>query len=157
MKACGWLALGALAIVIVLAGCSREDPSVIAQPPATEPVSEGTEAQTLTAAAADSGLAFAQAELTARAGQPISVSFANPQPLGHNWVLAKPDQVEALASTGKDKGNQDESMIAASETIANGTTDTVEVPTLEAGSYTYLCTVPGHYEAGMHGTLNVQP
>jgi uncharacterized cupredoxin-like copper-binding protein len=28
--------------------------------------------------------------------------------------------------------------------------------TLTAGSYTYYCTVPGHRDAGMQGTLTVQ-
>jgi plastocyanin len=29
-------------------------------------------------------------------------------------------------------------------------------PAPAAGAYTYLCTVPGHYTAGMKGTLTVQ-
>ncbi len=157
MKAYGWLALGLLAMIIVLPGCSREDPSIIASQAAEEPANEVAEAQTLEVAAADSGLAFEQAEQTVRAGQPIRASFTNPQPLDHNWVLAEPGQAEALASTGRDKDDEAEGMIAASDTIANGATDTFEVPALEAGSYPYLCTVPGHYEAGMHGTLTVQP
>jgi uncharacterized cupredoxin-like copper-binding protein len=154
MKACGRLAFGALAL-IVLASCSRADPSIIARPPAVEPANGAVEAQTLEVAAAESGLAFKQTELTAQAGQPLRVSFTNPQPLEHNWVLAEPDQAEALASTGKDKDDAAEGMIAASDTIANGTSDTVEVPALEVASYTYLCTVPGHYEAGMQGTLTL--
>lgn len=29
--------------------------------------------------------------------------------------------------------------------------------TLRAGTYPFACTLPGHREAGMHGTLRVQP
>jgi uncharacterized cupredoxin-like copper-binding protein len=38
---------------------------------------------------------------------------------------------------------------------ANGE-ETKEAPAQSAGTYTYICTVPGHYAAGMKGTLTVK-
>jgi plastocyanin len=159
----GWLALVIVAIALI--GCSREDPSIIARAPVTEatPPAEGEapaeeaagEAQVLEVAAT-SGLAFEQTDLNATAGQPITVQFTNPAALQHNWVLAEPGQADALGSSGADKDNPAEGFIAASNTIANGATDTAEVPTLDAGEYTYLCTVPGHYPS-MQGRLVVAP
>jgi FtsP/CotA-like multicopper oxidase with cupredoxin domain len=40
--------------------------------------------------------------------------------------------------------------------LANGDTETLEVPALEAGEYKTYCTVPGHEDAGMVGSLVVE-
>ncbi len=34
--------------------------------------------------------------------------------------------------------------------------ETVQVPATPAGTYPYICTVPGHYQAGMKGTMTIQ-
>jgi uncharacterized cupredoxin-like copper-binding protein len=39
--------------------------------------------------------------------------------------------------------------------VSNGGTSTVSV-TLKAGTYTFYCSVPGHRQAGMQGTLTVK-
>ncbi len=158
MKIRSWLALGAVAIIMVLAGCSREDPSIIARPLAEAPDND-TEAQTLEVATATAGLAFAQTELTAKANQPIVVNFTNEQALPHNWVLVHPGQEEAVAqAAAADQGDATgvEEAIAAGEVIASSS-ETIEVDPLEADTYSYICTVPGHYAAGMVGTLTVEP
>ena len=49
---------------------------------------------------------------------------------------------------------QDGKEIAGSEPIAEGK-NSVSAD-LEPGTYTFLCTVPGHAEAGMEGTLVVK-
>jgi plastocyanin len=49
---------------------------------------------------------------------------------------------------------QNGEQIAISETIAEGNTSVSAK--LEPGTYTFLCTVPGHAEAGMEGTLTVR-
>ena len=43
---------------------------------------------------------------------------------------------------------------ATSETVADGGQTSVSA-TLAPGTYTFSCTVPGHEEAGMKGTLAV--
>ena len=40
-------------------------------------------------------------------------------------------------------------------TIAAGGHATLDVPALDAGTYDVLCTVPGHDQLGMKGTLTV--
>ena len=48
-------------------------------------------------------------------------------------------------------------VIAASPVLNKGEIATLDIQGLEAGTYPYICTVPGHYEAGMKGILTVNP
>jgi plastocyanin len=87
--------------------------------------------------AASSGLAYASNSATAKAGK-VTVDFTNPQAIPHDV---------AIESSGGE-------VIGQTETTAEGS-DSTEVE-LEPGTYTYFCTVPGHREAGMEGTLTVK-
>ena len=97
---------------------------------------EGGAATMLKLAADPSEIAFDTTSLSAKAGK-VTIDFTNPSPLEHNV---------AIEEGGK--------KLAQSETISSGTTS-VSVD-LAPGSYTFLCTVPGHAEAGMEGTLTVR-
>jgi uncharacterized cupredoxin-like copper-binding protein len=105
-------------------------------------------------------LRFAEETMSVAAGQPVTVTFSNPAPVEHNWVLVEPGQEDAVASaalgTGGDAIGLD-GVIGASDVIVNGASDTVDLEALDAGEYTYICTVPGHYQAGMRGTLTAGP
>lgn len=93
-------------------------------------------ATTLQLAADPAALAYDTTELTAKAGE-VTIDFDNPAPLGHDV---------AVFEDGKE--------IAATEVITEAE-DTLSA-NLKAGEYTFLCTVPGHAEAGMEGTLKVE-
>jgi len=82
-------------------------------------------------------LAYTSTSATAKAGK-VTVEFKNPQALTHDVAIED--------SSGKEVG--------ATELIADGS-DTTTVD-LKPGTYTYFCTVPGHREAGMEGTLTVK-
>jgi uncharacterized cupredoxin-like copper-binding protein len=73
--------------------------------------------------------------LTAKAGKDTFV-FTDASPLGHNFTIMKGSKV-----------------IGATPTFTKGAR-TLTV-TLAAGTYTFECTVPGHAQAGMEGTLTV--
>jgi len=85
-----------------------------------------------------SGLAFVQKDVKAKAGQ-VSIEFTNPQSLSHD--------VEVEDASGEDVG--------ATELIADSKT-TATIDNLKPGKYTFYCSVPGHREAGMEGTLTVE-
>jgi plastocyanin len=88
------------------------------------------------AAAEDGSLAFDTNELTAAAGS-ATFEFDNPASLGHDFCL-----------------EQDGSEVGCTEVITEST-DTLDAD-LETGEYTYYCSVSGHREGGMEGTLTVE-
>jgi uncharacterized cupredoxin-like copper-binding protein len=89
-------------------------------------------------AAEGSTLAYVQKEAKAKAGQ-VSIEFTNPQSLSHD--------VAVESSSGEEVG--------ATELVASGKAVTT-ISDLKPGKYTFYCTVPGHREAGMEGTLTVE-
>jgi plastocyanin len=82
-------------------------------------------------------LAYTTTSATAKAGS-VTIDFKNPQALTHD--------VQIEDSSGKEVGGTE--LIADGED--SGTVD------LKPGTYTYFCSVPGHREAGMEGTLTVK-
>jgi azurin len=160
MKIRGWLALGTLAIAITATGCSRSDPSLVARAEtSTEVAGGGGGGGPTIDVAATPSTAYQQTELQAPANQAFTVSFTNPAALPHNWVLAQPGKEQAVAQAADPQGNVPagtEGVIAAGAIITNKT-EPIPVEALAAGTYTYLCTFPGHYLAGMKGTLTVGP
>ena len=110
------------------------------------------------------GIAYVQTTLTAGANAASSVTFNNKSAgLQHNWVLVKGgDDVAAAVDAAAQADptdyvpDGDANVVAYTKLLNGGEKDTVAVPALPAGSYTYLCTFPGHYEAGMKGVLTIQ-
>lgn len=84
------------------------------------------------------GLAFTTDSLTAKAGE-ATLEFVNPQPVGHDADI-------------EDSGGK---IIADTEVITEGE-DSATIKDLKPGEYTFFCTVPGHREGGMEGTLTVE-
>jgi plastocyanin len=82
-------------------------------------------------------LMFTEMKATGKAGDD-TIDFKNPSTTPHNVAIED--------SSGK--------VLAETETIGKGETST-EVE-LEAGTYTFFCSIPGHREGGMEGTLTVE-
>ena len=98
----------------------------------------GAEASTTLQLAADpTSIAFDKPELLAKPGK-VTIDFSNPSAIPHNVVI--------LGNDGKE--------LAGTPEITEGK-ESVSTD-LEAGEYTFVCTVPGHEEAGMVGTLTVE-
>jgi uncharacterized cupredoxin-like copper-binding protein len=91
---------------------------------------------TLSIAADPTGrLEFDKRSLTAKEGT-VTINFTNRSSLAHNFTI-----------------EQNGKVIAATPTFQGGT-KTLKVG-LRPGTYTFLCTVPGHADAGMKGTLTI--
>ena len=142
-RASAVLVVAALAVVgLAACGSSSNDNSTTAAatPPATTPAAGGGAGGGSTvdiSTPSGSTLAFDQKDATAKAGN-VTIDFDNKQSLQHDVAVAD--------SSGKVIGQTD----LVSSGTANATVD------LQPGTYTFYCTVPGHKEAGMEGTLTVK-
>jgi plastocyanin len=82
-------------------------------------------------------LSYNTTALTAKAGK-VTIEFTNMAPLQHN--------VTVESASGQSAG--------ATPTFSGGTKSVTL--NLTAGTYTFFCSVPGHKQAGMQGTLKVE-
>jgi plastocyanin len=122
-----------------LAACGGDDETTADTTEATTTEADtgggGGGATVAVSAAADGSLAFDQSELTASAGA-ATFDFDNPASIGHDFCLEK---------DGSEVGCTD---------VVTGDSTTLDSD-LEAGDYTYYCSVDAHREGGMEGTLTV--
>ena len=84
-------------------------------------------------------LKYDRSGLEAKAGK-VAIAMKNPSPLPHN--------VAVKTTEGR--------VIAKGAVVGTGGISTVTA-TLQPGTYTFYCSVPGHEAAGMKGTLTVKP
>jgi plastocyanin len=149
--------LGLAVGLLLLAGCgssgssyssssasSAATPATTSSAPASStpaPASTGANAtgQTSLSLAADPGgqLKFDTTSLSAKAGK-VSIAFANMAPVPHNVTVA--------SAAG--------AVVGATPTF-QGSSKTLSL-NLKPGTYKFYCSVPGHRQAGMEGTLTVQ-
>jgi len=115
---------------------SPEPESEKAPAPKSKAATAGGPGGTLQLAASPDDLAFDTTSLTSKPGK-VTIDFDNPAALEHNVAI-----------------DQDGKEIASSETITEG--ETSVSADLAPGTYAFLCTVPGHAEAGMEGVLTVR-
>ncbi|MEE2892740.1 MAG: azurin [Pseudomonadota bacterium] len=85
------------------------------------------------------------------------------QAMGHNWVLTRSADFQAVAPAGMSAGVAgnyvpagDARVIANTKLIGGGESDTVEfsLDGLAPGDYTFYCSFPGHWSA-MKGTFTI--
>ena len=135
-KQLGALILGAGAALTAACGAAATTGgpggSVAIQAPAS-----AAGAQQLTVTVGNS-MQFAPASLVVRAGQPVELTLRNGGGIPHDFTLAdgvaQPVKIEAQGGR-----------------TARGAF-TIDTP----GTYTFICTVPGHAAAGMRGTITAQ-
>jgi plastocyanin len=80
-------------------------------------------------------LSYNTKQLSAKAG-PVTITMTNMSPVEHNVTVARGSTVEGATPT----------FTGGSKTLTLN---------LKPGTYTFYCSVPGHRQAGMEGTLTV--
>jgi plastocyanin len=149
-------ALALAAAALALAGCgssssSSSSASTAAEAPTTSSAAAPTTSSATAATPAPASgaskvsleanpegqLAYNTKSLSAKSGT-ISIDFTNKAPLPHNVTIE--------SASGEKVG--------ATPTFA-GSSKTLSV-SLKPGTYKFFCSVPGHRQAGMEGTLTVK-
>jgi len=85
----------------------------------------------------DGALQFTETDIDAKAGND-TIAFSNPSSTGHDVVIED------------ESGNE----VASTDVITDS--DASTSADLQPGTYTFFCSVPGHREGGMEGTLTVK-
>lgn len=122
--------------------------------------SSGSAEYTVTA----TDLAYDKDRLEATAGQPVQIVLQNQGSLQHDFsIMEMPHTGEIVVE--EETGDMDEHDMEMSEmgivpeihvaTPAGGS-GTIQFTPSQPGEYEFFCTVPGHKEAGMVGTLVVK-
>ncbi|HEU5063352.1 MAG TPA: plastocyanin/azurin family copper-binding protein [Solirubrobacterales bacterium] len=138
------LLLAALALVACGGGDDTTSETTSEAPPAqenggekeAEGGSEGSGAAFDVEADPSGGLAYTTEEATTSPGN-VTVNFTNSSPVPHDVRI-------------EDAGGED---IGGTEVISESTESTKV--DLKPGEYTFFCSVPGHRQGGMEGTLTV--
>jgi uncharacterized cupredoxin-like copper-binding protein len=156
------VALAALMTVALVAACSSDDDGTV--PPLPEPTdapSTPTNGETpdnggetpapgdLTLVMRD--ISFDQTELTIAAGQQVELALVNEGVLEHDISIDEIPVEYSVSGDATDGGDWD---LHAS--LQPGTNGGITMTVSEAGTYTYYCSIVGHREAGMEGTLTVE-
>jgi uncharacterized cupredoxin-like copper-binding protein len=132
--------VAALGLAACGGGGGNNDTTAAATPPATTTGGGGGGGGGSTvdiSTPSGSTLAYDQKSASAKSGS-VTIDFDNKQPLQHDVAVED--------SSGKTLGQTD--------LVSSGTASTTV--NLTPGTYTFFCTVPGHREAGMEGTLTVK-
>lgn len=119
------------ALCLMLAGCG----------PATAELSAGmTEFE------------FSPASWTVPSGAEVTLTLTNNGSVDHNWVLMVLGYLAEAPFNEQDQEN-----VYFETTVEPGQTETVTFTAPESpGTYQVVCSIAGHLEAGMEGTLTVE-
>lgn len=138
-----------LAAGLVMAGCGGDDdddgdggvatepPGTVETVPAPAETQDGTAGAVEVAADPNGALAYQQDELSADAGT-VAIELTNESSVPHD--------VNVESQDGEDLGGTE---------VITSDTARAEVE-LSPGTYTFYCSVNGHRDAGMEGTLVVE-
>lgn len=113
---------------------------------------------------------FSVDKINATPGETIRIKFTvksdmPPAAMQHNLaILDKDADVDAFVNasmSAKDNEyiapNMEDQVVATTKMLSGGETDTIEFTVPDApGNYEFVCTFPGHFMAGMKGTLTVK-
>jgi plastocyanin len=133
------LVLVAVSMAVITSGGGTTKTATLATSAATvssaQAPASGSSTSLKLAANPEGQLKYNTKELSAPAGK-VTITMANMSPVEHNVTVAQGSTV--LGATPTFKGG--------SETLTLN---------LKPGTYTFYCSVPGHRQAGMEGTLTV--
>ena len=94
---------------------------------------------------------FTTVDVTAHAGEPITITLRNDDPIEHEWIVGTAE-VHERHRTGTEPFH---GTIPTEVTLAPLSSHVTTVKFDQPGDYQYICHLPGHEQYGMVGTLHV--
>ena len=90
--------------------------------------------------------------IVARAGQPVTITLRNTDPIEHEWIVGTAEVHERHRSGTEPYHDQIPTEVTVPPYSERVTTVMFESP----GDYLYICHLPGHEAYGMRGTLRIE-
>jgi uncharacterized cupredoxin-like copper-binding protein len=94
---------------------------------------------------------FEPAVITVPAGEPVTITLRNDDPIDHEWIVGT-ERVHARHRTGTEPYH---AQIPTEVTVPAFSSRVTTVTFDEPGDYAYICHLPGHEAYGMAGVLRV--
>ncbi len=126
--------------------------------PATEASAQAGKPAKALVLNANDAMQFDKKEFKVKAGQKVKLTLKHTgkfakNAMGHNFVLLKPGtDLQAFASKANMASSTEyipkseaASIVAHTKLIGGGESDTIEFTAPKKGTYTYICSFPGHY------------
>lgn len=172
MKTSRCISLTFAVAIIALAGCGKQDAAAPAKTSAAAPAAAPNapaEGRAINFTANDA-MKFNMNEIHAAPGEALAVTMKNigttPKfSMGHNWVLlaagvdvmAFANEASTAVVTDYVPASYRDRIIAHTKLLGPGESATVLFyAPKKPGSYTFLCSFPGHVQVGMKGVLIVE-
>jgi uncharacterized cupredoxin-like copper-binding protein len=90
--------------------------------------------------------------ITARVGEPLTITLRNDDPIEHEWIVGS-DDVHERHRTGTEPYHASRPTEVTVPALSSRVTTVVFD---QPGEYAYICHLPGHESYGMTGTLRVE-
>ena len=103
--------------------------------------------------------AFTPYVLEANAGEVIEIAIQSVEPVLHDFTIDRIDadfHISYLGGTGQHLHDGEHPEADVHFVLSEPGTGVVHIKVHEPGEYVFYCTVPGHRELGMEGTLIVR-
>jgi uncharacterized cupredoxin-like copper-binding protein len=94
---------------------------------------------------------FTVGEVTVRAGEPVTFSLQNDDPIEHEWIVGS-EEVHARHRTGTERYH---GSVPTEVSLRPYERRETTVTFAEPGDYRYICHLPGHEQYGMVGVVHV--
>ena len=163
--------MAAFAAMVILASCGNGNEKASEEKNTTEAASEqpadnGTAVSNTVEISANDEMKFDKIEIRVKANEKVTLTLKNVgkmpiQSMGHNFILLN-DQANLAEFSKKANTSQPDYIpddmtsviVAHTKLLGPGESDTIEF-TVPAGTYTYICSFPGHYPS-MMGILTAE-
>ena len=142
-----------LSFVVAACGTAADDTTTSAGEDQTTTSSAGSGASTeLTTSIVE--YEFIPATWTVPAGEEVTITITNDGTLKHEWLLLQEGvNITSEADLPEDEEELEENFVTVEEEVEPGETKTLTFEAPPAGTYQIICAIPGHFDAGLEGTL----